>query len=92
MVKDLIEGFNQVVDKAKDLEREFQALTDIKNRCNEKLKKVNEEIKGLDKALTYASISYEAKKVIEAKIISCKELANRFNCILENKSLYEFRK
>uniref|UniRef100_A0A6M3L988 Uncharacterized protein n=1 Tax=viral metagenome TaxID=1070528 RepID=A0A6M3L988_9ZZZZ len=92
MVKNVIESFNSTVEKAKELEKEFSLLLNIKSNVQSSLTDVIDEIKGLEKALSFSSISSEARKAIEEKVYEGKLRANHYAYLLGESRPYEVKK
>lgn len=83
--------FKDVMQKAEDYQEEMERLYKIENRIRNGMKKAQDELRGLEKAVSFSSISYEARQLIEGSIAEKKLEINACCGLLGEKKLFDLK-
>lgn len=72
-IKDVVDSFS---NRVSEFDSELKRLTKIEERLDAEIVTHLEEIRGLEKALNYSSMPYEAKCLLETELIKVKRNVN----------------
>lgn len=85
ILKDAVESSNEIV-------KEMERLYSVEKRVSEELEELKTQISGLDKAVGFSSISFEARKVLECTLKVKKERANHLAWVLGQSEAYKIER